>query len=168
MAIHRQVWGLENPAFLAAQIEAESYWIDGRISSAAARGLCQFIEPTAAGVERLDPGLVELGRYSPAWCFRAQATLMKDEFGRFKPGRGSCTALLLAASSYNGGPKLLQREIDLCARDPGCDPSRWFGHISSQSARARWAWNENRPYVERIWAREPNYAAEGWGTSECR
>lgn len=168
VAVNRQIWGIGNPAFTASQIEAESAWRDGQTSSANARGLCQFIEPTALGIERQYEDIAGLARYSPAWCFRANAYLMRDEVARYKPGRGECTALLMAASAYNGGPYRLNAEIAMCREDAACDASRWFGHVDSKRSRAWWAWNENRPYVTRIYSREPAYAADGWGRLVCR
>lgn len=165
---HRQVWGVENPAFLAAQIEAESRWIDGQTSSAGARGICQAIEPTAAALERRYSDLAGLGRYSIHWCLLAGARLMREEFERYLPGRGRCSALLFAASAYNGGPTRLNAEVTLCEADQACDPSRWFGHVSSKRSRSWAAWNENRPYTERIFTREPAYADAGFGVLTCR
>lgn len=167
MKATRQVWGLEAPAWLAAQVGQESGWRDGLTSSAGARGLCQFIPATAAGIEQQYVGLAGWGRYSPTWCFYAQALLMRDLFADYRPDRDRCNAIQFAGSAYNGGPTMLGREIALCHVDPDCDARFWDESVATQNARAGWAWRENRAYVFRITQREPLYAAAGWGARYC-
>lgn len=168
VAAYRSTFGPSYPAMLPAQIEAESAWRDGQTSSASARGLCQFIEPTAAGQERITPTLKAFARYSPAWCARAQASLMRDLWTAFETDRSPCSAFLLALAGYNGSPSTLRREIALCAGADGCDTSRWFEHVATQRARSWPHWSENRAYVTRVFSREPAYAAAGWGAPLCR
>lgn len=163
----RQVWGLDLPAWQAAQVGQESGWRDGLTSSAGARGLCQFIPATAAGVERQYAGLESWGRYSPRWCFYAQSLLMRELFHDYRPDRDECSAIAFAGSAYNGGPTMLRREIALCVTDPICDHEHWSENVETKNARAGWAWRENRSYVHRITVREPVYAASGWGRAYC-
>lgn len=167
LGAYREVIGLDHPALLGAQVEAESAWIDGQVSSARARGLCQFIEPTALGIEKQNPGLGALGRYSPAWCARAQAYLMRDLFTAFGYKRTPCSGWLISLAGYNGSPSTLRKEILMCDATPGCDSNRWFEHIATQRARAWVHWNESRAYVMRIFSRETDYVAAGWGASVC-
>lgn len=168
LKVVHEVWGLNYPSWLAAQVGQESSWRDGLTSKAHARGLCQFIAPTAIGIERQHPGLVALGRYSPAWCFRAQAILMKDLYRTYKAVRDPCNTIKLAGSAYNGGPMMLNREIGLCHKDvkKGCHYEHWE-HIAPKNARAEWAWKENRDYVFRITQRSKAYADDGWGADYC-
>src|SRR5687768_7077731 len=100
----RQIWGADTPAWMAAQIGQESGWRDGLTSSASAKGLCQFIAPTAAGVERQYEGLASLGRYSPKWCFYAQGLLMRELYQDYDEDRDRCNGIKFAGSAYNGGP----------------------------------------------------------------
>lgn len=165
---YRNVWGLAPPAWLGAQIGQESGWRDGLTSSAGARGLCQFIHATAGGIESQYSGLAAWGRYSPEWCAYAQALLMRDLYRDYQPGRTRCDGIKLAGSAYNGGPAALNREIGLCGQDRNCDPTKWTGHVERKHSRAGWAIRENRGYVARITAREPVYAAAGWGVRFCR
>lgn len=168
VAVNRQIWGPENPAFLAAQVDAESGWVDGLTSSAKARGICQFIEGTAAGAEKKwQSDLAGLARYSPRWCLRAQSRLMKEEYDRWIVGRGQCSAILFSASAYNGGPSRLAAETFLCADDEDCAADRWFGNVARKKARAQWAIDENRAYVMRIFQSEPSYADDGFGILFC-
>lgn len=167
VAVYRQTFGPSYPAMLPAQIEAESAWIDGQTSTASARGLCQFIEPSAIGQERLTPTLAAFARYSPAWCARAQSAMMRDLLAAFGAGRGACSAFLFALAGYNGSPSTLRREIAQCAAAAGCDPSRWFEHVATMRARSWAFWSESRSYVLRVYSQEPDYAAEGWGVRIC-
>jgi soluble lytic murein transglycosylase-like protein len=163
----RQVWGLSTPAWLAAQIGQESGWRDGLTSSAGARGLCQFIPATAAGIEGQFDGLASLGRYSPKWCFYAQALHMRDLYADYARGRDRCEAIKFSGAAYNGGPTALAREIGLCGQDRSCDPTRW-ADVAQKTSRAGWAIRENRGYVTRITEREGAYASTGWGMEYCR
>ena len=163
----RQVWGLELPAWQAAQVGQESAWTDGLTSSAKARGLCQFIEATARGIEAQYEGLAAWGRYSPQWCFYAQSLLMRDLYRRYREGRTPCDAIRFAGSAYNGGPTMLGRETALCLTHADCNAFTWEG-VSAHNARAPWAYRENRSYVARITTREPPYAATGWGRAYCK
>lgn len=165
--IHRQVWGLDNPAMLAAQIGQESGWVDGLTSRAGARGMCQFIAATAAGVEDQYPGLASWGRYSPTWCLYAQALHMRDLVRDYEEDRDACNAMRFALSAYNGGPRMLNREVALCKADDICDYEWWNENVAVKNARAGWAWRENRTYVARISLREQFYAADGWGKAVC-
>jgi len=164
----REVWGLRHPAWLAAQVGQESGWRDGLTSRVGARGLCQAMPATARGMERLYPDLQSLGRYSPQWCFRFQALLMRDLFRTYKDVRDDCNAIKFAGSAYNGGPGMLNREIGLCHKDKdqGCRYEEW-AHVSKRNARAMWAFEENRDYVYRISLRSKFYAAAGWGAYYC-
>lgn len=163
----REVWGLNSPAWLAAQVGQESGWRDGLVSTAAARGMCQFIEGTAAGIERQNAGLAALGRYSPAWCFRAQALLMRDLFRTYSDVRDPCNGIKFAGSAYNGGPSALNREIGLCHKERAtCHYEHW-SHVSMKNSRAAWAYRENRDYVKRITDRSATYSVAGWGADFC-
>lgn len=164
----RQVWGLDLPAWLAAQVGQESGWRDGLRSSAGAQGLCQFIEATAVGIERQYAGLASWGRYSPRWCFYAQNLLMRELFHDYRDIRDGCNAIKFAGSAYNGGPTMLGREVALCVVDKTCDREHWDENVAVKNARAGWAWRENREYVTRITQREAAYAATGWGRVYCR
>ena len=167
VAINRQIWGIDNPAMLAGQIEAESGWRDGQVSTAAARGICQSIEPTAVSVEVQYPELKGLARYSPRWCLEFQARHVRDLHARFRPGRGDCSALLFAFGGYVGSPGTLEREIALCKADADCNPSRWFGNVEAKQARADRHFRDSRFYVLKIFTREPEYADAGFGARWC-
>jgi membrane-bound lytic murein transglycosylase MltF len=164
---YRQVWGLNNPAWLAAQIGQESGWRDGLTSSAGAKGMCQFIPATAAGVDSQYPGLASWSRYSPQWCAYAQALLMRELYRSNDDLRDPCNSMKFAGSAYNGGPTMLNREIALCKTNPNCDHEHWDENVATMNARAAWAWKENRTYVTRITQREKFYADELWGTAIC-
>ena len=71
-------------------------------------------------------------------------------------------------SAYNGGLGWISRDKNRASAS-GADPARWFGHVEAHSARAGWAFRENRTYVQRILLRlEPAYIAAGWpGEAVC-
>ena len=149
-------------ASLAGQLHQESGWrTDAK--SRFANGLAQFTPETAASLARQVPSLRPPRPWEASWSLEAFAWLMADELRRFKPGRSTTSAGLMAASSYNGGPTMLAREIAQCRADPGCDPARWFGHVEGKNARAGWAWTENRDYIVRILVRGEVYRQAGWG-----
>ena len=51
--VSRAVWGLEAPvAVFAAQVHTESWWRNGTVSSAGARGLAPILPSTAGGLPR--------------------------------------------------------------------------------------------------------------------
>lgn len=167
----RDVWGYGNvPALAAMQVEQESGWVDGRLSSANARGICQFIEPTAVGIETQYNDLIALGRYSVKWCYRAQALLMKDLYDSYiKQGYSPCSAFLMALSAYNGGPSMLKQEQQLCQVDDDCNHYLWFLNVEPQrKSRAYKYWVENREYVWKIFKREKVYADADWGIMVCQ
>lgn len=78
-------------ALLAAQLQAESNFDPGAVSSAGAQGIAQFMPGTAAAYGLSDP-------FDPGQAIMAQAHLMADLLSQFE---GS-TELALAA--YNAGP----------------------------------------------------------------
>ena len=155
------------PAWLAAQVGQESSWRDGLTSSANAKGLCQFIEGTAEGIEKQYAGLAAWGRYSPGWCFYAQALLMRDLYQDYQKDRTRCNAIRFAGSAYNGGPRMLARETAICVTHSQCNAYDWED-VSKHNARAPWAFTENRNYVKRITEREGTYAKLGWGVEYCK
>lgn len=161
--VTRQVWGLTAPAWLASQIEAESGWVDGLTSSANARGLCQVIPTTAAGVEHQYYGLANLGRYSARYCYYFISLHMRDLYRDFLENRDRFNAIRFASAAYNGAPSTLRSEIALCAADADCDPNEWSENVATKRARAIHHWRESRGYVARIARREPVYAEALWG-----
>lgn len=166
---YRQIFGLAFPAMLPAQIQAESGWRDGLTSSANAQGLCQFLPSVGASLERQNPGLSDLARFSPAWCAKSHALLMRDLRRMFGKDRSPCTAHLFALAGYVGSPSTLQREIALCEATDGCNPNRWFLNVAETQGRRDDHFRESRDYVLKIFGLEPVYAATGsWGSSICR
>ena len=162
------IWGLNYPAWLAAQVEAESLWIDKRVSSANAQGICQFIPPTAEGLEKVYLDLAKMARYSPYWCYYAQSLLMRDLYDSFlAKDRTQCDTLKFATAGYNGSPATLRREMAICAEDPKCDPNKWELNVGTKSDRRPEHFLESRTYVRRIGRRESVYTQDGWGKGVC-
>lgn len=108
-------------------------------------------------------------RYDPR--LQATALVLMDRTGwaRFAPLAATpqdTWAFTLAG--YNGGDGGVMRDRMLCAREPGCDPMRWFGHVELYSTKSRVKWqgygqsvyNINRGYVRQVLRRAPAYREE--------
>ncbi len=167
LSIISSVWGINYPSWLASQIDAETGWREGLTSSANAQGICQFIPDTAESMEVLIQGLDGLPRYSNYWCYYAQLILMRQLNQAYKINRDECNSIMFASAGYNGAPKTLNSEIQMCIEDKGCDPLKWREHVATKRARAERYWRENRNYVRRIDRREELYAQDGWGRVIC-
>jgi membrane-bound lytic murein transglycosylase MltF len=158
----RLVWGLDAPiATMAAQIHQESAWRPD-VCSAFACGLTQFTGPTAewiGGAYRAELGTADV--MNPAWAIRALVRYDRHIWDRIPDTASDCDHWAMVLSGYNGGPGFLNRDRRLAA-SRGADPMRWFGHVELHSARAAWAFKENRGYPRNILLRwQPIYA--GWG-----
>lgn len=162
------VFGLDgSPARLAAQIHQESLWRPKARSHVGAQGLAQFMPRTGRWLARIFPEIGPYDPWDPRWSIRAAATYDKYLLER-NPGANACANWAFALASYNGGESALWREQDKAER-AGLSPDLWFGNVASRRSRARWAWQENRHYVQRILTvLEPAYIAAGWqGKAVC-
>lgn len=160
-------WGLHPPtSLLAAQVHQESRW-RAKARSPYAEGLTQFTPATAEWIAQAYPAVGKPDPWDPHWALRAQAQYMAHLYRRNR-GATACDTWAFALAGYNGGERWVWRDQAL-AIAAGRDRSRWFGHVERESRRARWAWTENRSYVQRILKLlEPAYAAAGWaGSLEC-
>lgn len=160
-------WGLEGPvAVMAAQIAQESGWRP-EVCSLYACGLTQFTPGTAAWIKHLDPELASGNRFDPRWAIRAMVLYDHRLYNQVPKTASDCDRWAFVLSSYNGGLGWLRRDVDLCRRTPGCDPTRWWGNVEKYSRRADWAIRENRGYPRRILSNQHTYAH--WGRQvECK
>lgn len=164
----RSVFGPFAPvSALAAQVHVESAWNCNAISPASAKGCSQFIDATARAMAKNYPSLKTFDPFNPAQSFLAQSLLMLENVNRWKEGRSSCSAWIMASSDYNGGSLMLRREVNQCLSDPDCDTGRWYYHVELKNARASWAWKENRAYPTRILVLQSDYLTAGWGPGVC-
>lgn len=171
--IVQQEWGLAGSvAVHAAQIHQESGWRTHVASHAGAQGLAQFLPATADWIAALYPDLGQAAPYSPGWAMRALVRYNRHILQRVKPWHArdvpQCDRWAFTLSGYNGGPGWIERDRRL-AEARGRDPDRWWGHVEHTSARAHWAYRENRAYPRRILLElEPRYRAAGWhGEALC-
>ena len=163
-----QYFGLRaSPARAAAQLHAESGWrADAR--SPFADGLAQFTPATAAWLPQVCPEMIGFDPWDPNQSICASACF-RSWLHRMAPRAASaCDRWAFVMSAYNGGLGWLRRDVRLTAQR-GDDPSIWFGNVEKHSTRARWAWEENRTYVERVLLTyERAYLAAGWdGQAVC-
>ena len=149
-------------------LEQESGFNDAAVSSAGARGVAQFTKDTAELMARKYPTLRPPDPHNRVWAEKALGLLLAELMDQFRGVAASpCTLWLLVTSAYNGGPGLLRKERLQCAVDLQCNESLWFGNIETKIARAKWAWDENRDYVFKVFWRAKKYATAGMGTSLC-
>lgn len=162
-------WGVDgSSARLAAQLHQESLWRPKAHSRAGAVGIAQFMPSTAEWIaQRFPEQLGEFDPWDPRQGIRAAAIYDRFLYDRVT-GASACDRWAFTLSAYNGGLGWISRDKNRASAS-GADPARWFGHVESHSARAGWAFRENRTYVQRILLRlEPAYIAAGWpGEAVC-
>lgn len=161
-------WGLDAPvATFGAQIQTESWWKNGTVSSVGAQGLAQFMPQTAAWLPSVAPGVGAPRPFDPRWSLRACVTYDKWLFDRVDGATG-CDRMAFALSAYNGGLGWVRRDKDKAAA-LGLDKLAWWGNVEKANAgRRASAFRENRTYVRRILHDfEPAYVRAGWGTGSC-
>jgi hypothetical protein len=144
----RVSWGLDAPvAVFAAQVHQESGW-NPEARSAFASGLAQFTPATADWISDAYVALVERQPLNPSWALRALVIYDRHLWLRVDAA-APCDRVAFALSAYNGGLGWVGRDARLAAAQ-GKSPLRWWGHVETASARAGWAFRENRDYVRRI------------------
>lgn len=100
----------------------------------------------------------ESNLYDPKYQLRA--LVLKDLQG-WKKTIGAATVqdrLAMTLASYNGGIGGVLSDRKVCAATPGCDHSKWFGHVERTSLKAKVAANGygksffeiNREYVRNV------------------
>ena len=163
------VWGINAPvAVFAAQIQQESAWREA-VCSPFACGLTQFTPETADWIaghypEELGAEDARAARFDPQWSIQALVRYDRHLYDRIQAA-GECDRMAMTLSAYNGGPGWVTRDKALAQRN-GADPLRWWGHVERYSARAKWAFTENRDYPHRIlYTHQPRY--RGWGRTVC-
>lgn len=162
-------WGLDAPvATFGAQIQTESWWKPGTVSSAGAQGLAQFLPSTAKWLPSVIPAVGSAAPFDPRWALRACVAYDKWLFDRVGGATG-CDRMAFALSAYNGGLGWVRRDMKKAAA-LGFDSRRWWSEVENANAgRRASAFRENRTYVRRILHDfEPAYVRAGWGTGVCR
>lgn len=160
-------FGLNAPiARVAGQLHAESRW-QPAAQSRFADGLAQFTPATAKWLPTICP---DIGAFDPWNADQSIDAMCCYDAWLHQRVRGAteCDRWAFTLSAYNGGLTWVQRDKQRASAS-GADPLRWFGHVAAHSARAGWAFAENRGYVERILLRyEHAYIAAGWpGEAVC-
>jgi hypothetical protein len=117
-----QVMGLKAPVpMFAGQIKQESGCQPGITSWDNGRGLAQFMDGTAATVQKLFPDLGESAPYSPEWAIPAMIRYDKW-LSQGVQGATECELWGAALKSYNAGPGWVQK-----AQQESAHPDVWFG-----------------------------------------
>ncbi|MFD4739886.1 peptidoglycan DD-metalloendopeptidase family protein [Streptomyces virginiae] len=101
------------PPVIAAQIEAESAWINYRTSPVGAQGLSQFMPETWAGWGRDDDGNGRIDPFDPGDAIMAQGRYdcaLARDVERYKArGIAAGPTLDLALAAYNAGPGAVEK-----------------------------------------------------------
>lgn len=161
-------FGLAAPvALLAAQLHQESAW-RADAASQYAQGMAQFTPRTAAWIPDVCADLGTPNVWDARWSIRAQACYMHYLYGQFPAAASACERWAFSLAAYNGGLGWVRRDQYL-ASATGADATRWWQHTERFSARAAWAFAENRQYPRRILLTlEPVYLRAGWaGSRTC-
>lgn len=105
-------------------------------------------------------------RHNPRMQARALVLKLQDNYAAIKGTYNDWGRMAMALSAYNGGMGGLSQDRRLCRATPGCDPSRWTGHVERTSYKARIAVSGygksffaiNREYVRNVMVvRRPKY-----------
>lgn len=105
-------------------------------------------------------------RYDPQLQLRALVLKDLQGYRRNKDGATERDRLAFALSCYNGGCGGVAADRKTCRATPGCDSSRWFGHVEHTSYKTRIAvkgygrsfFAINREYVRNVlMVRRPRY-----------
>jgi hypothetical protein len=103
-------------------------------------------------------GLTWDNRFDPTLQLRALVLKNKQGFDLIGPKATVLDRLAMSFAAYNGGLGGLNSDRRACAGTPGCDPSKWFGHVEHTSLKAKAAvpgygksfFAINREYVTNI------------------
>jgi hypothetical protein len=163
-------WGLSAPvATMGAQIHQESSWRADAVSPVGASGLAQFMPATATWLSGVDATVGPSDPTNPMWAMRALASYDRRLWDETLRMTDDCNRMAVALAKYNGGPSRAEKERQLCAATPNCDPNIWWGNADKfNSGRSKSNWDENRQYPKRILlVLEPRYMVAGWGDGVC-
>lgn len=159
----RAVWGLNAPVpVMAAQIHQESRY-DPTAKSKYAGGIAQFTPATAEWIS----GVYRLGEpqpFDPAWAIRALVLYDRHLWDRSR-GVDNCHHWGFTLAGYNGGAGWIAKERKLAGQS-GVHPDVWFDGVERFSARAEWAWKENRDYPRKILFKHQQLYRT-WGETAC-
>lgn len=88
----------------------------------------------------------------------------KGIFSRQENAASDRDRISFTLSAYNGGEGGLLKDRRLCANTPGCDPSKWFGHVEKTSTKTKLPgpyrksfFEINREYVTNVFTRREKY-----------
>lgn len=76
-------------------------------------------------------------RYRIDYQLLAVVEMDRMLFGTFKDAATLRDRWAFTLSAYNGGKGGVTQDRLLCRNTPGCDPSRWFGHVEHTSLKTR-------------------------------
>ncbi len=136
-------------AAFGAQIHQESLW-DCEARSKYAIGCAQFTPSTAKWMqETIGREFGPARPQDPVWALPAMVRYMKWLRQKVTDTASECDRYAMTLSAYNGGLGWVHRDRKL-AKKRGYNYRKWWYNVENTSARADWAFNENRGYPRRI------------------
>jgi len=105
-------------------------------------------------------------RYNSQKQIIALLTFNKSIYTRIIGASDPTNKLLFSYAAYNGGAGGLNSDRRVCKATPGCDSTKWFGHVEKTSLKQKTAtsgygksfYEINREYVTNIYyVRRPKY-----------
>lgn len=158
----RAIWpDAPTPAFLAAQVEQESCitlkhskcWnprVELKTSREYGFGLGQTtIAYRADGSIRFNKwaelrtrypslrGWTWDNRFDPAFQLTALVEMDHSIFRLWTDAATPRERVAFTLSAYNGGEGGVRQDRLLCRNTPGCDPTRWYGHVEKHSLKSK-------------------------------
>lgn len=111
--------------------------------------------------KKLHPSLKDWtwdNRYDARYQIRTMILMDKFNYGKLSWAANEYERLAMAFAAYNGGLGGVLADRTVCRNTPGCDPTRWFGHIERTSTKSKTAvsgygksfFEINREYVRNV------------------
>lgn len=104
-------------------------------------------------------------RYNAEYQLRTLVLMDRNNYNVFKWASDSKERMAFSFAAYNGGVGGVLSDRAVCKATPGCDPTKWFGHVENTSKKAKAPvkgyglsfFQINRNYAKGMWVRNVKY-----------